>query len=74
MSKDRTQKFVSKDKERRKDVDRPGRHQDPQSTKFLRPLGNERDPSSLVPAFSWDDTTMLRPWFTGSKLKIYYKI
>ena len=28
----------------------------------------------LVPAFSWDDTTILRPWFTGSKLKIYYKI
>ena len=30
----------------------------------------------LVPAFkfSWDDTTMLRPWFTGSKLKMYYKI
>ena len=30
--------------------------------------------ATLVPAFSWDDTTMLRPWFTGSKLKIYYKI
>ena len=31
-------------------------------------------PDALVPAFSWDDTTILRPWFTGSKLKIYYKI
>ena len=30
--------------------------------------------AALVPAFSWDDTTILRPWFTGSKLKIYYKI
>ena len=34
----------------------------------------ERCAGMLVPAFSWDDTTMLRPWFTGSKLKIYYKI